>query len=277
MGLLGANPRLRRIALRTLLDSQLAPNVLCWVPFEDHTLYVDPRDDKIALKLLAGRPWQRRELEEAIRTVRDAGRLRRDGIFLDVGANIGSQTVYAMLSGAFAQAIAVEPDPHNFAILERNLAVNGLERRVRSIQAAASAASGRLQLNRHGENHGAHSVELGFVPSPTSAIDVEAISLDDLIYRLGLDPSDVGLVKIDVEGHELAVLEGMAEFRRVKVPLLIEVTADPHRPSRIETLKALLAPHYSRVIDLEDSELRLSDLSTSKALALREQSDLLVL
>jgi hypothetical protein len=45
MGLIGTSPRLRSLALRALLDRQLAPGVLCRVPFEDHSLYVVPRDD----------------------------------------------------------------------------------------------------------------------------------------------------------------------------------------------------------------------------------------
>ncbi len=55
VGLIGRHPRLGGVALRTLLDRRLAPGVLCRVPFEDHALYVDPRDDKVALKLLSGR------------------------------------------------------------------------------------------------------------------------------------------------------------------------------------------------------------------------------
>lgn len=276
MTLLAQSRRTRGLALRTLLDRQLAPGVLCRVPFEDHTLYVDPRDDKIAQKLLAGRPWQRRELEAAIGALRDAGRLRPGGLFLDVGANIGAQTVYAMLSGAFAGAVAIEPDPHNFAILERNLAANSLADRVRAIAAAASAASGRLALSRHGNNYGGHSVEPAFVPKPAGALEVEAVSLDDLTHRMRIDPDEVALVKIDVEGHELAVLEGMAGLRSAGVPLLVELTAGPAGTARVEAFKALLAPHYGRAMHLPSGERMSAGPSDLGGLALRGQSDLLV-
>lgn len=252
MGLVGTSPRLRGLALRTLLDRQLAPGVLCRVPFDDHTLYVDPRDDKIALKLLAGRPWQRRELATAISTLREAGTLRPDAIFIDVGANIGAQSVYAMRSGAFARAIAVEPDPHNFDILKQNLAVNGLDDRVKPIAAAVSAVSGRMQLARHRKNHGAHSVEVAYVPRPVGSIDVAAVALDDLMQRQSISAEQVALVKIDVEGHELAVLEGMAGLRRAGVPVLIEFTADRGDTERVDKLKGQLVPYYNRVQDLSE-------------------------
>jgi FkbM family methyltransferase len=252
VGLIGTSPRLRGLALRALLDRQLAPGVLCRVPFDDHTLYVDPRDDKIALKLLTGRPWQRRELAMAIATLREAGAHRPNGIFVDVGANIGAQSVYAMRSGAFARAIAIEPDPHNFDILKRNLTVNGLEDCVKPIAAAASDASGRLQLARHRKNYGAHSVEVAYVPRPAGSLDVAAVALDDLMQRQCIAADDVALVKIDVEGHELAVLEGMTGLRRAGVPVLIEFTADRGDTERLDKLKGQLVPYYSRVQDLSE-------------------------
>jgi len=249
MGLIGTSPRLSGLALRALLERQLAPGVLCRVPFGDHTLYCDPRDDKIALKLMSGRNWQRRELEAAIATLHETKALRRDGIFVDVGANIGTQSVYAMRSGAFGRAIAIEPDPHNFEILKLNLAANGLENRVKAISAAVSAVSGRLRLTRHGKNHGAHSVEGAFVAKPAGSIEVAAVALDDLMQQQAIAPQQVTLVKIDVEGHELAVLDGMPGLRRVSVPVLVELTADPERLARF---KGQLLPHYSRVQNVSD-------------------------
>ena len=273
-GVLGSSPRLRGLALRSLLDAHMAPDVLCRVPFGDHTLYVDPRDDKIALKLLAGRPWQRRELETSIATLREAGRLRPDGLFIDVGANIGAQTVYAMRSGAFAGAVAIEPDPHNFEILERNLIVNGLTDRVQAIAAAASAASGRLRLVRHGKNQGAHSVEVAFVSKPAGELEVPAATLDEITQGLGISPDQVALVKIDVEGHELSVLKGMAELRRASVPILVELTANPADAARMDTVKSLLLKNYGQVLVVGTKQFSPFPL---RALALQEfQSDLLV-
>lgn len=223
------------------------------MPFGDHALYVDPRDDKIALKLMAGRCWQRRELEAAIAALRAAGALRPNGIFIDVGANIGVQSIYALASGAFARAIAIEPEPHNFALLERNLRLNGLERRIEAVEAAASADAGHLQLVRHHKNHGAHSAEGGFGKHGMDILRVPAITLDGLLVRQGVAPEQVGLVKIDVEGHELAVLEGMDGLRRAGVPIIVELTVDRRDQQRLDRFKSLLAPCYSRVIDLSDA------------------------
>ena len=276
-GLIGASPRLRGLALRELLDQHLAPGALCLVPFGDHALYVDPRDDKIALKLMAGRCWQRRELETAIDALGNANALRRGGLFIDVGANVGALSIYAMKSGAFSGSIAIEPDPHNFALLTRNVSLNGFEHRVQAVEAAASAASGHLLLARHRKNHGAHSVESTFHTRPAECVGVRAFTIDDLLGEYAVVPNAVSLVKIDVEGHELAVLEGMSQLLQARVPILLELTAERADLERLQRLKTLMSPRYEYVIDLSNGSTAsrpaqpLSDLTWRAS-----QADLLI-
>lgn len=248
-GLIGASPRLRGLALRALLDRHLVPGALCLVPFGDHALYVDPRDDKIALKLMAGRCWQRSTLEAAIEALQAVGALRTGGVFIDVGANVGALSIYALKSGAFSNAVAIEPDPHNLAILKRNIALNGFDDRICAVEAAASACAGKLQLVRHRKNYGAHSVETSFHASAADCINVRAVTLDGVVSQTTVPAT---LVKIDVEGHELAVLEGMGGLLETGVPILIEFTADRGDLDRLERLKGLLCPHYDSVLDLSE-------------------------
>jgi FkbM family methyltransferase len=248
--LIGRHPHIGNRVLRGLLDRHLAPNVLCLVSFSDHALYVDPRDDKVALKLLSGKPWQRRELETAIATLNQTGRLKTGGVFVDVGANIGTQSIYALLSGEFARAAVFEPEPHNLDILRRNLAVNGLDARAAVIKAAATSQPGTLQLARHAKNLGAHSVEAAYVARPADRIDVAAVRVDDALAELGIAPSDVALVKIDVEGHEMSALAGMERLLDARVPVMVEFTAGVSDTERVAAFRALFATGYSTVFDL---------------------------
>ena len=58
-------------------------------------------------------------------------------VFVDVGANIGYFSVVAAdIVGEDGQVLAFEPDPDNFALLQANLALNGLERQTEAVQAA---------------------------------------------------------------------------------------------------------------------------------------------
>lgn len=124
--------------------------------------------------------------------------LRPGDHFLDVGANVGSYTVLA--GGAVgARVTAVEPVPATFAALLRNVALNGLGERVRSCQAGLSGETGTLRFSSDLDTMNHVLAEGEVCPS----VEVPVFRLDDLVG------SDVPtLIKMDVEGHELAVLRG---------------------------------------------------------------------
>ena len=99
--------------------------------------------------------------------------------------------------------IAFEPDPTNFALLQRNTEANGC-RNVRLEQKALSNEPGSITLFLHERNKGMHS----FLRSDETqhSVEVEAVRLDDY---LGNVSRRIDLAKIDVEGAEGMVLEGM--------------------------------------------------------------------
>jgi FkbM family methyltransferase len=70
------------------------------------------------------------EIDEAVRILKEAGRLKDDTVFVDVGANIGTQTVHALRAGPFTRAVAFEPEQRNAKLLNMNLAANGMAARV---------------------------------------------------------------------------------------------------------------------------------------------------
>ena len=224
--ILARDPRFRRTALTYLFSRHLDGDILCLVPFEDHQLFVNPRDDKISFSLMSGKQWQRSDLECAFRVAQSADRLRQGSVFVDVGANIGAMTIYACLSGLFRHVIAIEPDALNRSILDRNVAINGMADQVTVVPMAASSISGEMTLHRDQKNLGAHSLEPGFAMTPGSTETVPVQPLDQIIAQAGIGPEDVGFVKIDVEGHEVDVLRGMSEVMAGAPPILVEATFD---------------------------------------------------
>ena len=127
--------------------------------------------------------------------------LRPGEHFLDIGANVGSYTVLAG-GAARAKVTAVEPIPDTFASLRRNVLLNGLADSTRCCQMGLSDQAGTLRF----------SVDLDTVNHVLAqgeslpGVDVPVMRLDDLLQ--GDAPV---LMKIDVEGHELAVLRGASE------------------------------------------------------------------
>jgi FkbM family methyltransferase len=142
----------------------------------------------------------------------------------DVGANIGFFTILcSRLVGPQGKVYAFEPIPENLATLRRNIALNKLTNVV-IVEKALSASTGTAEmfvslwsafhsLNLDGaskrDNHGPDGGE----------ITVETVTLDEFVQQQGVSRPD--LIKLDVEGAELLVVEGMRETLRNVQPLLL--------------------------------------------------------
>jgi FkbM family methyltransferase len=147
-----------------------------------------------------------------------------DTVALDVGANMGGYT-YALCQhvGAHGRVIAVEPVPHLAQLVER--ATRRLKLPVTVLNCALSSEEGTAELHVPMED-GAEkpafaSLESGKETGSGRTIRVPLRRLDDVCRDV---PGRISFVKIDVEGHELAVLQGgMDTLRRSKPNLLIEI------------------------------------------------------
>lgn len=243
----------RRTVLRRLFQNHVSSSALAYVAFPDHVLIVDPRDHMIAFSLVSGKTWQRYEFDRAIEIAKFANALQPGGWFLDIGANIGTQTIYALLSGKFRGVVAIEPEPRNLALLRRNIELNGFTSRVRVIEAAASSYSGTADLMRDAENFGAHSIEPGHHVRRADTIAVRTRTVDDILASLDIAPTDIGMALIDVEGHEFEVLKGMSGLRAHGVPIVAEITGKLHGTKGIAQLRDLLSADYRQVAALRDN------------------------
>lgn len=169
--------------------------------------------------------------------------LRRGDVFVDVGANIGYFSVFAALAvGPDGKVHAVEPEPANLALLQKNLELNGLSN-VEVHAVAASDRSGQATLYRDGFNSGGHS--LLQKPQVQNTTSVSVTTLDALLDTKG----SPRLIKIDVQGSEVDVLKGMSELLRrdgSKPGLIVEFapTALAKRNQLAELFELLAVADY---------------------------------
>lgn len=125
------------------------------------------------------------------------------GHVLDVGANVGyTATLFARTISPGFRVFAFEPEPLNFARLERVIERRNLQDAITAVQTAVGDEDGTATLWQNPDHPGDHQVK------PGGTLTVPIIRLDT--FAETLEP--IKFVKIDVQGHELAVSRGMSRL-----------------------------------------------------------------
>jgi len=150
---------------------------------------------------------------------------------LDVGANVGYLSkLFAEWVGPSGRIVSVEPIPDTFASLEYSM--NKLYRgRVTTLACCMSDQPGSVRMvvptyEQGGENFYESHIESGEKKQNAGRhFTVQASTIDLVCKETGLTPV---FIKIDVEGHEGAVVRGAAHMLSTRQPpLLIEVAGNP--------------------------------------------------
>jgi FkbM family methyltransferase len=162
--------------------------------------------------------------------------------FIDIGANCGYWSAYALSRvGTSGQVHAFEPVPDYFAFLRRLAELNP-DFNMNANNVACGAQPGRLPMtvvpprpenfDNYNTNIGSSSLApsvLDHARALTETISVEVIRVDDYLVDRNIDLDRIGLIKIDVEGFEAAVFDGMHRILDKpgrKVPILCEILTD---------------------------------------------------
>jgi len=133
--------------------------------------------------------------------------------FIDIGAHIGEYVLLsAPIIGSKGKIYAFEPDPRNFCILELNVHLNRLQDIVVINNYAVDRQSGFVNLMLFKESSISRIFkEINFQGKKSkSIVKVPSISLNDYVKNKKIDKVDI--IKIDVEGAELFVLEGASNL-----------------------------------------------------------------
>ena len=229
---------------------------LVWVLRGLRSIEIAPQKFLPISRLVDGIDWQYVYYSSLYRSEHES-RLRKltldkgGDCFFDVGANVGGWSLRA--TRYFREVFAFEPLPRTAAILRRNVQKNrsriGQTRQIHLFLCALGNENGRLSFysGREGDrgNGGASLTKMnpGHPYPGRQSVAVEVRRFDDL----SLPCTHNSLVKIDTEGGEIAVLEGMVKTLGNFHPRL---AVEAHGQENVERCKTIFEEYGYKILEL---------------------------
>lgn len=190
------NTPIQRLGVTTLIYKKIALRAFGTEPVEVNfrgTKILYPGGDYTTLPTLVSGEYEKMELDHLSKTLDE---LESPITALDIGANVGIWTVLLASHPKVNRVIAFEPSPSNLSFLRHNISVNGVENKVTIVEAAVSDTTGTAFFSSEGSGATMRLAESG-------SFSVSTVTVDEKTQN-----EKIGLIKIDVEGFEPAVLDG---------------------------------------------------------------------
>ncbi len=183
------------------------------------------RDDVIGRDLFCYREW---ELDLAMRVKAVLARLNKfnsSGTLLDIGANIGVTSIGWLHYRLAQRAIAIEPEPNNFRLLQQNVRQNHFEAQMILLRLACSDLQSEAEMQLEPRNLGGHYVhQEPFQVSVSAGTRVQTERLDRLIPTLPPEfTENLALIWIDAEGYEGKTFVGGEHLFQRDIPVVAEI------------------------------------------------------
>jgi len=146
--------------------------------------------------------------------------------FIDIGANLGIYSLFALTTGIYRRVVAVEPMPLNFEALEQNVILNGYRENVilynQPLYSHEIEAEFKFEDSRVGAS-GGQVVEKKITTDSQVGVSVQCLTGDTIIENNSVKNC---VIKIDVDGLELKILQGFEQSLSSDVicGILVEAT-----------------------------------------------------
>lgn len=238
---------------REMLVNAVSPKILSMTAdCGDHLMTFSPHD-YIGRKIYRKGHFQRENVERLLSVLRQRGILQPEKVLLELGGNIGTQTVYFALSKAFRHIVTVEPDPRNFKLLRTNIDQNGLSERITALNTAAGESEGTLDFFMHRDNHGKSSAIRQSERDIEIKVPVKPVTA--MLAETGVAPEDIGLIWMDIEGYEPVASRSMQPLLERRVPFYMEFSPVFYGQAGSQAFVDYLAGFYENcIVFYEDSQ-----------------------
>ena len=184
----------------------------------DFEMYLDITDGGLSRDLLANGIREQLETQayqQELRLIKE--NVDNNTTILELGANIGYYVLIAhSILDSDCQMFAFEPHPDNVNILEKNILLNDIEELIKVEQCAVGNVDGEKTLEVSPYSN-CHKVS----DDPDQGITVKTKTVDTILAERDISPGEVDVVRMDVEGYEWAIFEGMSTLLESNSNLLI--------------------------------------------------------
>ena len=152
----------------------------------------------------------------------------KKGVYLDIGAWIGPTVLYA--ANIYSKVFALEPDRAAIRVLKDNISLNNYKN-ITLIEKGLSDIDGKAMFGGNGDF--GNSMSSLIIPNITyelmegfqstlhheSITQIDTITIDSLINEENINPEEISLIKMDIEGGEVIAVPHMKNFLKTYKPV----------------------------------------------------------
>ena len=191
-------------------------------------------------------------------------------IFWDIGANIGSYSIYNSLKHPKSTTIAFEPSSSNLRVLTRNISINNLEKNIKVVSIPLTNKENIFQemnegqfveggaLNSFGEKFDFEGKEF----KPTMKYNLLGTTINYFLENSILDIPDY--IKIDVDGIEHLILEGGDKFLNDKKVKSLSIEINENFKEQYDKVLNLMNKYEFKLLHKKHNDDMLSEQSKFK-------------
>lgn len=194
------------------------------IPIHTFELIINLRDRGIGKHLVLFGTWEEKPANIYQTELRKVSQQTPGGVIVDIGANIG---YYAMIEAdvldKHGEVLAIEPAQENASLLERNIRLNDFTDRITVVHGAIGDRTGEATLQLSSESN-LHRIEHERVSNRNAGEQLTNLwSLDDLLDELDYPHEKVMGLRMDVEGYEIEIFEGMKRLLSGDNPMVMYI------------------------------------------------------
>jgi len=231
---------------RTFLSAEYNTSAKNFFLFSsDHgTLYVLKNREEISKRIFIDGKSDYGVLEKGLKNLNK----KKRQFLISVGSHVGTTLIPAIKNNLFEHCIAFEPSLENFRLLNANVNINQIEKKVTLLNMALSDKIAKGYLHLFDPNN---TGDFRVVKKAKNVEEIKLNILDNFTSKINKNNS---LIFMDAQGHEPEIFLGAKKTLKKKIPMIFELMPSILKKKNAEELyKSIL--HYQNLTDLKGNKV----------------------